>query len=85
MKTRHIALIGMMCCGKSSVGRRMSEILGCPFSDLDIEIEKSTGKSISSIFGEVGEKGFRIIECDCLKNIHRQQFDSSEEIGRAHV
>lgn len=79
MKTRHIALIGMMCCGKSSVGRRMSEILGCPFSDLDIEIEKSTGKSISSIFGEVGEKGFRIIECDCLKNIHRQQFDSSEE------
>lgn len=80
MGTRHIALIGMMCCGKSSVGQRMSEILGCPFFDLDIEIEKSTGKDIPSIFRDGGESRFRDIEYNCLTHIHQQDLYPSDSM-----
>lgn len=32
---KHIFLIGMMGCGKSTVGRRLSTLLSCAFTDLD--------------------------------------------------
>ena len=51
-----------MGCGKSSVGRRLSELLCCPFMDLDEMIETEAGKSIPEIFAEISESGFREIE-----------------------
>ena len=51
-----------MGCGKSSVGRKLSELLCCRFMDLDEMIEAEAGKSIPEIFAEVGESGFREIE-----------------------
>lgn len=57
-----------MGCGKSSVGRRLSELLCCPFMDLDKEIEAWAGKSIPEIFAEEGEAGFREIEAERLNN-----------------
>ena len=51
-----------MGCGKSSVGRRLSELLCCPFMDLDEMIEAEAGKSIPEIFAEIGESGFRQME-----------------------
>lgn len=80
MGTRHIALIGMMCCGKSSIGQRMSEILGCQYFDLDKEIEKATGKDIPSIFRDGGESGFRGIEYNCLIHIHQQNLHPSDNM-----
>ena len=56
-----------MGCGKSSVGRRLSELLCCRFMDLDQEIEKVAGKSIPEIFAEVGECGFREMEHKVLE------------------
>ena len=58
-----------MGCGKSSVGRRLSELLCCPFMDLDEEIEAWAGKSIPEIFAEDGEAGFRAIEAERLGSI----------------
>ena len=55
-----------MGCGKSSVGRRLSELLCCPFMDLDEMIEAEAGKSIPEIFAEVGEIGFRQMELRVL-------------------
>ena len=51
-----------MGCGKSSVGRRLSELLCCPFMDLDEEIEARAGRSIPEIFAEDGEEAFRSLE-----------------------
>ena len=56
-----------MGCGKSSVGRRLSELLCCPFMDLDSVIEEYAGKSIPEIFTANGEAAFRAMEQKVLE------------------
>lgn len=56
---RSIVLIGMMGAGKSSIGRRLAELLSLPFVDADAEIEAAAGKTIAEIFEEHGETYFR--------------------------
>ena len=58
-----------MGCGKSSVGRRLSELLCCPFMDLDLVIEEQVGRSIAEIFASDGEAAFRQMELDALRSI----------------
>ena len=58
-----------MGCGKSSVGRKLSQLLCCPFMDLDSVIEERTGRSIPDIFANDGEAAFRQMELETLKNI----------------
>lgn len=59
LRHRTIALVGLMGVGKSSVGRRLANALGLPFRDADAEVEAAAGRSISEIFGELGEAAFR--------------------------
>jgi shikimate kinase len=56
---RSLVLVGLMGCGKSSVGRRLAMKLQLPFVDADEEIEKVAAKSISEIFADHGEDYFR--------------------------
>lgn len=57
--------------GKSYYGKLAAKKLGIPFIDLDNEIEKETKQSITQLFTDMGEKGFREIEYQCLlKLIH---------------
>ncbi|MEQ1695894.1 MAG: 3-dehydroquinate synthase [Hyphomicrobiaceae bacterium] len=56
---RSIVMVGLMGCGKSSVGRRMAARLGLPFVDVDEEIETSAQKTINEIFADHGEAFFR--------------------------
>lgn len=56
---RPVALVGMMGVGKSSVGKRLSAMLHCPFVDADDEIEKSAQMTIPEIFATYGEEHFR--------------------------
>ena len=63
----NIYLIGMMGSGKTTVGIKLSEKLKKTFIDLDSEIKKSAGKTISEIFDENGEDHFRLIESEKLK------------------
>ena len=58
-----------MGCGKSSVGRRLSQLLCCPFMDLDEVIEKEAGKTIPKIFADEGEAGFRALEKTVLTSV----------------
>ena len=58
-----------MGCGKSSVGRKLSQLLCCPFMDLDQVIEEREGRSIPEIFASEGEEAFRAMELDALRNI----------------
>lgn len=69
MKT---VLIGYMGSGKSSVGKKLAEILKIPFKDIDTEIEKHEGISISEIFREKGEIYFRTLESKILKKLLSQ-------------
>ena len=58
-----------MGCGKSSVGRKLSELLCCPFMDLDQVIEEREGRTIPEIFSQNGEPAFRQMELEALKSI----------------
>ena len=58
-----------MGCGKSSVGRCLSELLCCPFIDLDEAICGKAGKSIPEIFASEGETEFRKLEAETLRSI----------------
>ena len=62
-----ISLTGFMGCGKSSVGRKLSELLCCPFMDLDSVIEERAGRTIPEIFASEGEAGFRRMEAEALE------------------
>ena len=64
-----ISFIGFMGCGKSSVGRRLSQLLCCRFIDLDEAVEQAAGKSIPEIFASQGEAAFRRLETQILKDI----------------
>ena len=58
-----------MGCGKSSVGRRLSDLLCCPFMDLDEVIEQQSGRTIPEIFATDGEAAFRQMELDALHSL----------------
>jgi shikimate kinase / 3-dehydroquinate synthase len=56
---RHVALIGFMGAGKSTVGAEVAERIGRPFVDLDRTIERELNASVAEIFAERGESAFR--------------------------
>ena len=67
IKGRSIYLIGMMASGKSQTGPVLAELLRYKYIDLDKLIEKIAKKTINEIFQEDGEKVFRELETNCLK------------------
>ena len=66
-----ISLTGFMGCGKSSVGKALSELLCCRFADLDEVIVEREGRSIPEIFAEDGEEKFRRMEKEALEGVLR--------------
>ncbi|MTI43242.1 shikimate kinase [Roseibium hamelinense] len=56
---RSIVLVGIMGCGKSTVGRRLANRMNLPFVDADTEIERAANMTVSEIFAEHGEPYFR--------------------------
>ena len=64
-----IFLIGYMGCGKSTMGRAVSELTGIPFIDLDNYIERRFHLTVKAIFAERGEEGFRDVERRMLQEV----------------
>ncbi|PHR10641.1 MAG: shikimate kinase [Aequorivita sp.] len=64
-----IVLVGYMGSGKSSIGKKLAEVLKLPFMDLDAEIEKAEGIPVPEIFSQKGEIYFRKIENKILKRV----------------
>lgn len=56
---RPIVLVGLMGAGKSTVGRRLANMIGRRFIDADDAIEVAARRSIPEIFDEFGEAYFR--------------------------
>jgi shikimate kinase len=56
---RPVVLVGMMGVGKSTIGRKLAQLLGLPFADADDEIEQAAQMSVAEIFERYGEAYFR--------------------------
>ena len=47
---RPIALVGLMGCGKTTVGGRVAKLLNAPFRDADAEIVEAAGLTMPEVF-----------------------------------
>jgi shikimate kinase len=56
---RPIVLIGLMGTGKTTIGRRIANMLDISFIDTDAEIEKAAQLSVAEIFDQFDEEYFR--------------------------
>lgn len=65
----HIFLTGFMGCGKSTVGKALSDITGFSLVDTDSLIEAKDGRGIPRIFKESGEGYFRRLETLVLSEL----------------
>jgi shikimate kinase/3-dehydroquinate synthase len=59
---RHIALIGFMGAGKTTLGEQVAERVGRPFIDVDREIEQRARQPLTKLFEKEGEAVFRASE-----------------------
>lgn len=69
---RRIALLGLRGGGKSTLGRLLADSLGLPFIELDREIERRSGTTLSEIFDMFGQETFRRAEREALDEVLRQ-------------
>ena len=74
-KNRIFLLTGFMSCGKSFLGRKAADKLGCDFVDLDKLIEERESCSISEIFKKKGEEYFREIETKYFSSLIKSRED----------
>ena len=78
---RAVFLVGFMGAGKTSVGRALSRRLGWRFEDLDDRIQAREGRSVSEIFQQSGEAGFRQAERAALAELLELQQNGTELIA----
>lgn len=71
-QTLSLILVGMPGCGKSSLGRILSQEMNRPFVDCDEEIVRRAGLSIPEIFERFGEEHFRRLETEVLQDVCRE-------------
>ena len=64
-----IFLLGYMGAGKTTLGKAFSREEGLTFVDLDWYIEERFHKTVSQIFAERGEEGFRELERRMLHEV----------------
>ncbi|MBR3765008.1 MAG: shikimate kinase [Clostridia bacterium] len=72
MLDRHIFIIGMPGCGKSSLGRKVASTMGLPYVDTDARIEQAAGCPVTQIFEKYGETAFRAAETNVLIQLTRE-------------
>lgn len=70
---RHIALIGFMGSGKSTVARIVGQRFDMTVVDIDDEIEAREGMSVADIFAKHSESYFRQVETDTLRDALRSE------------
>ena len=72
LRKARIALIGLRGGGKSTLGRLLAARLDVPFIELDREVERRSGASLSEIFDMFGQETFRRAEREALESVLRQ-------------
>lgn len=66
---RHIALIGFMGAGKSSLGVLLAKELGRAFVDSDTCVQETTGRSVQELFAAGDEAEFRAAEEAAIREL----------------
>lgn len=69
MPPKSIVLVGLMGCGKTSIGKRLAKRLELDFYDSDIAVAESAGCSLDSVVDFFGESGFRDGECRVISRL----------------
>jgi shikimate kinase len=64
-----VYLVGMPGSGKSTVGPELARRLDVPFVELDAEIERAAGETVTEIFRREGEARFRELEAAALADV----------------
>ncbi len=72
MLERHVFLIGMPGCGKSSLGKRVAGNMRIPYVDMDQRISDIVGCTVSEMFERYGEQAFRNAETNTLVQLTRE-------------
>lgn len=62
----HVALVGLMGAGKTTVGRRAAKGLGRPFVDSDEAFVPRYGRTVADVVAADGEATFRGMEAQLL-------------------
>jgi shikimate kinase len=70
---RHVVLVGLPGCGKSTVGQLVAEELAAPLLDIDLILVRQMGMPVAQIFGMVGEPRFRAMERDAVKTARARE------------
>ncbi|MCD8375477.1 MAG: shikimate kinase [Oscillospiraceae bacterium] len=70
---KNIVLIGMMGCGKTTIGVLLSQKLGRPLLDTDRQIEREQGCTVAQIFDREGEPRFRALELDLCRRLGERE------------
>ncbi len=65
----NLILIGMPGAGKSVIGKRLAERLGCTFLDLDDVIQSGEQKTLRELIEQFGFDQFLEIEADYSRNL----------------
>jgi shikimate kinase len=68
---RSLVLVGLMGAGKSTIGKRVAQMMGVPFTDADTEIEAASRMTIPELFESYGEAEFRDLERRVIRRILR--------------
>lgn len=65
----NIVLIGMPSSGKSTIGKRLAELLQRPFYDTDTLFFEQTGEGAGEYIKAHGEEDFRRVESEIVSNL----------------
>jgi shikimate kinase/3-dehydroquinate synthase len=77
----HLALVGFMGAGKSTLGPLLAERLGRPFVSVDAVVEERTGVPVAELFAERGEAAFRELEAAAVQDVLTRMPPAVVELG----
>jgi XRE family transcriptional regulator, aerobic/anaerobic benzoate catabolism transcriptional regulator len=73
VRRKRVALIGLRGAGKSTLGAALAKAIRRPFIELDREIEREAGMTLSEVFVRYGHAGYRSLERRCLDRLISRQ------------
>jgi XRE family aerobic/anaerobic benzoate catabolism transcriptional regulator len=81
VRRKRITLIGLRGAGKTTLGGALARTMRRPLVELDKEIEREAGISLSEVFLLYGQTGYRRIERRCLERVINSQEDIVLTVG----
>jgi XRE family aerobic/anaerobic benzoate catabolism transcriptional regulator len=81
VRRKRITLIGLRGAGKTTLGSALAKALRRPLVELDREIEREAGISLSEVFLLYGQAGYRRIERRCLERMIHSQDEMVLTVG----